>query len=230
MGRSRVVGLPPGQVGGRVGLRGGRWSAAKVPSRDHPRYRPAVTIRRLAVFTGARSGHDPALLRLAHRVGADLACRGIGLVYGGGGGGLMGALADGALAAGGEVIGVIPHLMMAREWGRDDLTELHVCSTMHERKAIMAEHADAFLALPGGLGTLEEIFEVWTWRQIGFHVKPVGFLNHDGFWDTLLDALRSLQTAGLVEARDLAELVVAPSLDEALIELNRLLPQSVSRL
>lgn len=187
-------------------------------------------ISRLAVFTGARSGHDPALLGLAGEVGAGLARRGIAVVYGGGGSGLMGALADGALAAGGEVIGVIPAAMVAREWGRDDLTALHVCTTMHERKAIMAEHADAFLALPGGLGTLEEIFEVWTWRQLGFHDKPVGFLNHGGFWNGLLDALRDLRTAGLVDARDLDELVVGTSLDEALASLNNLVPQHRSRL
>lgn len=173
-------------------------------------------LRRVAVFCGSASGNDPALGEAAYAVGAGLAERGLGLVYGAGGLGLMGRLSQGALDAGGEVIGVIPRAMVEREWGRDDLTEVHVVETMHERKALMAQHADAFLCLPGGLGTLEEIFEVWSWRQIDFLDDPVGFLNLAGFWDPLLTALRGLVDAGFVRAGVLEDLVVADTLDDAL--------------
>jgi uncharacterized protein (TIGR00730 family) len=173
-------------------------------------------LRRLAVFCGSADGTDPRLVEAAYAVGTGLAERGIGLVYGAGGRGLMGAVSQGALDAGGEVIGVIPRAMVEREWGRADLTETHVVGTMHERKALMAEHADAFLCLPGGLGTLEEIFEVWSWRQIDFLDDPVGFLNLDGFWDPLLGALRGLVDAGFVHGAVLDDLVVAGTLDEAL--------------
>jgi uncharacterized protein (TIGR00730 family) len=155
-------------------------------------------------------------MEAAYDVGRGLAERGVGLVYGAGGKGLMGAVSQGALDAGGEVIGVIPRFMVEREWGREDLTEVHVVETMHERKALMAERADAFLCLPGGLGTLEEIFEVWSWRQIDFLDDPVGFLNVAGFWDPLLGALRGLVAAGFVRDEVLDDLVVAETLDEAL--------------
>lgn len=181
-------------------------------------------LRRLAVFLASSPGADPAWARLAYDTGRELAERGIGLVYGGGGLGLMGDLAQGALDAGGEVIGVIPRDMLTREWGRDDLTELHVVGGMHERKALMAQHADAFLALPGGLGMLEEIFEVWTWRVIGYHEKPVGFLDAGGFWAPLLGAIRGIGDAGFLRQTAIEDLVVAPSLDEALAGLDAKLP------
>jgi uncharacterized protein (TIGR00730 family) len=177
------------------------------------------SLDRVAVFCGSADGVDPALSSAAYDVGAGLAARGIGLVYGGGGRGLMGSVAQGALDAGGEVIGVIPRAMVEREWGRDDLTELHVVQTMHERKALMAEYADAFLCLPGGLGTLEEVFEVWSWRQIAFLDDPVGFLDIDGFWQPLLTALHGLVDAGFVGTEVMDDLVVAPTLDEALVGL-----------
>lgn len=173
-------------------------------------------IERLTCFTGSTPGHDPKWVELAHVIGTDLARRGIGVVYGAGGGGLMGALAQGALDAGGEVIGVIPEFMIDREWGRGDLTEVHVVATMHERKALMADLTSAFLALPGGMGTLEEIFEVWTWRQIGLLDKPVGFLDADGFWTPLLDSLRGIAEAGFMSPASLEEVVVAGDLDSAL--------------
>ena len=132
----------------------------------------------------------------------------------------MGALAQGALEAGGEVIGVIPQFMIDREWGRHDLTEVHVVQTMHERKALMADLTSAFLALPGGMGTLEEIFEVWTWRQIGLLDKPVGFLDADGFWTPLLDSLRGIADAGFLSQASLDDIVVAPDLDSALTGLE----------
>lgn len=177
-------------------------------------------IERLTVFMGSTPGKDPRWVELAHAVGSDLARRGIGVVYGGGGGGLMGALAQGALDEGGEVIGVIPEFMIDREWGRGDLTEVHVVQSMHERKALMADLTSAFLALPGGMGTLEEVFEVWTWRQIGLLDKPVGFLDADGFWTPLLDSLRGLGEAGFMSQASLDDVVVAPDLDSALAGLE----------
>ncbi|MBM9466681.1 LOG family protein [Nakamurella leprariae] len=169
-------------------------------------------MRRLAVFIASSNGHDPAHAALTAEVGAELARRGIGLVYGGGRAGLMGVLADSALRAGGEVIGVIPRSMVEREWMHDGVSELIVCGSMHERKAIMADRADAFAALPGGLGTLEELFEVWSWRQLGFHAKPVGLLDAGGFWTPLRDALRGIVDAGFLAGATLQDLAVAPDL------------------
>ncbi|NYH92340.1 TIGR00730 family Rossman fold protein [Actinopolymorpha rutila] len=173
-------------------------------------------MRRIAVFTGSTSGNSATFAELAYSVGEELARSGIGLVYGGGHAGLMGALSQGALDGGGEVIGVIPQAMVEREWARTDVTDLRVCATMHERKAIMADHADAFLALPGGLGTLEEIFEVWTWRQLGFHRKPVGFLNAEDFWQPLLDTLNGIASAGFLSAATLEDVVVGDNLSDVL--------------
>ncbi|HEX7740788.1 MAG TPA: TIGR00730 family Rossman fold protein [Marmoricola sp.] len=175
-----------------------------------------ANLRRIAVFCGSAPGNDPAFVDTAYAVGRDLAARGIGLVYGAGGAGVMGAVSQGALDAGGEVIGVIPRAMVEREWGRDDLSEMHVVETMHERKALMAQHADAFLGLPGGLGTLEEITEVWSWRQIGFNDDPVGLLDVGGFWRPLLDALQGMVNAEFLRQDVLDDLVVADTLDDAL--------------
>ncbi|WP_306323878.1 MULTISPECIES: TIGR00730 family Rossman fold protein [unclassified Streptomyces] len=169
-------------------------------------------MRRLAVFLASSEGHDPAHAALADHVGTELARRGIGLVYGGGRRGLMGVLAQSALKAGGEVIGVMPRSMVEREWAHEGVTRLVMCDSMHERKAIMAEESDAFVALPGGLGTLEEIFEVWSWRQLGFHTKPVGFLDAGGFWTPLLGALHGIADSGLLAASTLDDLAVAPDL------------------
>ena len=180
----------------------------------------STTIRRLAVFCASSPGHDPIWMQRAYEFGRELAERGIGLVYGAGGHGLMGAVSQGALDAGGEVIGVIPAKMVAKEWGRDDLTECHVVETMHERKALMAELADAFLALPGGLGTLEEIVEMWSWRSIEFNDDPVGFLDLEGYWTPLLKALDGLVDAGFARREVLDDVVVASTLDEALAGLE----------
>lgn len=179
-------------------------------------------LRRLAVFAAASDGNDPGLRSVAYDVGSELARRGIGLVYGAGGTGLMGALSQGALDAGGEVIGVIPEAMMAREWGRHDLTRLRVVRTMHERKAEMATLADAFLAIPGGLGTLEEIVEVWSWSYLDLLDQPVGFLNVNGFWDRFLGAVRGMAEAGFIRPEAVGRLVVAPDLDQALAGLGSL--------
>lgn len=185
-------------------------------------------MRRLAVFLASSDGRDPAYAELTADVGAELARRGIGLVYGGGRRGLMGVLADSVLKAGGEVIGVMPRSMVEREWAHEGVTELLMCDSMHERKALMAEHADAFIALPGGLGTLEEIFEVWSWRQLGFHSKPVGLLDAGGFWTPLLDALRGIAGSGFLPAATLDDLAVESGLSgllDALEERLRSAPQ-----
>lgn len=173
-------------------------------------------MRSLAVFTASSDGRDSKYLELAADVGAELARRGITIVYGGGRRGLMGALADSALKAGGEVIGVIPRSMVEREWANEQVTELRICESMHQRKAIMAQCADAFVALPGGLGTLEEIFEVWSWRQLGFHDKPVGFLDAGGFWVPLIDTLRGITQSGFLPKATLEDLVVAAELQHLL--------------
>jgi uncharacterized protein (TIGR00730 family) len=146
-------------------------------------------IQRICVFCGSNTGSDSIYVSAARSLGALLAREGIALVYGGGSVGLMGELADSVLAAGGQVIGVIPHALWAREVGHRGLTDLHIVDTMHERKAMMADLADAFIAMPGGLGTLEEIFEIWTWAQLGLHAKPVGFLDINGYWSPLMHFL-----------------------------------------
>lgn len=179
-----------------------------------------MSIRSVTVFSGSTPGTDPVWVESARSVGSALARKGIRVVYGGGGGGLMGGLADGVLAEGGEVIGVIPTFMIDREWGRDDLTELHVVETMHQRKALMANLADAFLVLPGGIGTLEEFFEVWTWRQIGLLDKPVGLLDTNGFWQPTVAALQGITEHGFMRERTMAELVVGDDLEEVLARLE----------
>jgi uncharacterized protein (TIGR00730 family) len=147
---------------------------------------PARTISRACVFCGSSPGADPAYLTAAREVGALLARRGIELVYGGGRVGLMGAVADAALAGGGKVIGVIPYALARKEVAHEALTELRVVDSMHARKAQMSDLSDCFIALPGGFGTLEEFFEVVTWAQIGIHRKPCGLLNVGGYFDPLL--------------------------------------------
>ena len=146
-------------------------------------------IRRICVFCGSNTGANGAYTDAARDLGQLFAREGIALVYGGGSVGLMGELAESVLGAGGEVIGVIPHALWAREVGHRGLTDLRIVDTMHERKAMMADLADAFIALPGGLGTLEEIFEIWTWAQLGLHAKPLGFLDINGYYTPLMQFL-----------------------------------------
>jgi uncharacterized protein (TIGR00730 family) len=143
-------------------------------------------MRRLCVFCGSSGGGRPAYGDAARRLGGAMARRGLGLVYGGGHVGLMGVLADAVLGAGGEVIGVIPQALVDKELAHGGLTELRVVGTMHQRKALMADLADGFAALPGGFGTADELFEILTWSQLGLHAKPVGLLNVAGFFDPLL--------------------------------------------
>ena len=152
----------------------------------------------ICVYCGSRPGASPAYADAARAVGTEIGRRRWRLVYGGGRAGLMGVVADAALAAGASVVGVIPHSLMERELGHLSLTELHVVDTMHQRKTMMAERSDAFLALPGGIGTFEELFEVWTWRQLGYHDKPLGLLNVAGYYDALLGFLQHSQAQGFM--------------------------------
>jgi uncharacterized protein (TIGR00730 family) len=140
----------------------------------------------LCVYCGSRPGLDPQFADMARTVGQWIGRHGGQLVYGGGKAGLMGIVAEAALQAGGRVVGIIPKALVEKEWALHDCTELHIVDTMHDRKRMMAERADAFVALPGGIGTFEELFEVWTWRQLGYHDKPVGILNSGGYYDGLL--------------------------------------------
>ena len=152
----------------------------------------------LCVYCGSRPGNQPEFTSIAEQVGTWIGKHGGQLVYGGGRNGLMGTVADATLAAGGRVIGVIPKALVDKEQAHHGCTELHIVETMHERKHMMAEHADAFVALPGGIGTLEEFFEVWTWRQLGYHDKPVGLLNMDGYYDSLLAFLQTSVSSGFM--------------------------------
>lgn len=155
-------------------------------------------LRSIAVFCGSTAGSDPAFAEAAGQTGRALAERGIELVYGGGGTGLMGAVADGALSAGGQVTGVIPRALVDRELAHPGVSELVVVDSMHERKAQMAERAEAFLALPGGAGTLEEVTEQWTWAQLTIHDKPCGLLDVAGFWQPFAAMLERMTAEGFV--------------------------------
>ena len=152
----------------------------------------------LCVYCGSRNGLDPAHLAAAREVGKQIGERGWQLVYGGGSTGLMGAVADAALAHGASVIGVIPERLIQRELGHGGVSELQVVDSMHERKHKMAMQSDAFIALPGGIGTMEEIFEIWTWRQLGYHSKSLGLLNVGGYYDELLRFIDRSQDSGFL--------------------------------
>ncbi|MDP2074218.1 TIGR00730 family Rossman fold protein, partial [Hydrogenophaga sp.] len=145
----------------------------------------------LCVYCGSRPGANPAFADTARTVGQWIGEHGGQLVYGGGRNGLMGIVADATMAAGGQAVGIIPKALVEREWAHQGCTELHVVDNMHERKRMMADKADAFLALPGGIGTFEEFFEVWAWRQLGYHDKPVGLLNVEGYYDGLMAFMRT---------------------------------------
>jgi len=155
-------------------------------------------VKRLCVFCGANSGHDPRYGEAAAALGRGIAQAGLGLGYGGASIGLMGAVADAALAEGGEVIGVIPQTLVAREVAHHGLSDLRVVTSMHERKALMADLSDGFIALPGGVGTLEELFEVWTWSHLGLHRKPCGLLDVAGFYSGLGRFIDHVQQEGFL--------------------------------
>jgi uncharacterized protein (TIGR00730 family) len=173
-------------------------------------------LRSICVFCGSSPGHDPRYVTAAADVGERLAERGIQLVYGGGRRGLMGAVADAALAAGGRVVGVIPRGLVDRELAHPGLSELLIVDTLHERKARMAELADGFIALPGGLGTLEELAEVLSWAQLGLHAKPIGLLDVGGYFDPLLAYLDHAVAEGFVADRHRSLLLHDPDLDRLL--------------
>ena len=171
--------------------------------------------QRVAVYCGSAKGNNPAFLVEAAALGKAISSAGLGLVYGGASVGLMGAVADAALAGGAEVIGVLPDVLAGSEIAHGGLTRLEMVATMHERKARMAELADAFLMLPGGYGTLDEMMEAVTWAQLGLHQKPCILINTAGYWDGLMRFLDSAVTAGFLKAKNRELLVVAASAAEA---------------
>ncbi len=181
-------------------------------------------IRRIAIYCGSADGIDPAFLRQAADVGAQLARWGIAIIYGGGGVGLMGAVADGALAAGGEVIGVIPEALMTAELAHHGLSALHVVPDMHSRKALFTSLADGFLTLPGGVGTMDELWEALSWAQLGYHAKPVGLLNADGFYDALIAFYRHMADCGFIRAQHAGILIARDSLPALLDAMERYEP------
>ena len=177
-------------------------------------------IRTLCVYCGSWTGRDPQLEDFARSFGSSCAARGIELIYGGGGVGLMGTVAKAALAAGGRVVGIIPRSLMESELADWEATELVVVDSMHERKQQMFDRADGFVALPGGLGTLDETIEMITWRQLGFHDKPIVLANHRGYWDPLLSLFDHIVATGFAGSDAHRLYAVAPSLDEVFDRLN----------
>jgi uncharacterized protein (TIGR00730 family) len=183
---------------------------------EQPTGEPVRQIRRLCVFCGSLSGRGQAYEVAARELGTLLVHRGIGLVYGGGRVGLMGVLADSVLAARGEVIGVIPQALVDRELAHTGVTDLRVVASMHERKALMAQLADAFVALPGGFGTFEEFCEATTWTQLGLHRKPCGLLNVDGYYDPLLQLFDHATAEGFIRVVDRSIVVVESNAERLL--------------
>jgi hypothetical protein len=176
--------------------------------------------RNLCVFCGSSSGNDDSYARTARDAARAIVRAGYGLVYGGGRIGLMGVLADGVLAAGGEVTGVIPRALSHSEIAHSGITRLHVVESMHERKALMAELSAAFVALPGGYGTMDEFCEILTWRQLGIHDKPIGLLNANGFYDPLIALFDAMTNKGFVSANSRALFVAAATTEELLERLR----------
>jgi uncharacterized protein (TIGR00730 family) len=173
-------------------------------------------VKRLAVYCGSATPADPVYIEAARAVGRGLAERGIGIVYGGGKLGLMGAVADSCLAAGGEVVGVIPTALVNAEVAHRGLTELHVVETMHERKARFTELADGFVNLPGGTGTMDELWEAMSWAQLGYHSDPIGLLNVAGYYDKLVEFWVHMGRVGFVRPQHQGMLLVADTLDALL--------------
>jgi uncharacterized protein (TIGR00730 family) len=186
-------------------------------------------VRRLCVYAGSNPGSDPVYADAARALASTMAARGIGLVYGGGKVGLMGVLADTILDAGGEAIGVMPQALVDREIGHPGLTELKVVDSMHERKAQMAELADAFVAVPGGIGTLEELIEVYTWSQLGIHDKACGVLNVKGYYDHLAALLDHAVAEGFLRPQHRAVLSVASEPAELLDRLAAFEPPAIGK-
>ena len=178
--------------------------------------RDDIDVPLVAVYCGSRVGNHPSYVKMSYELGTALVAAGLGLVYGGAVIGCMGAVADGVIDKGGMAVGVIPEFMMEREVAHGGLTRLHLTDTMHTRKAIMAEYASAFITLPGGLGTLEEIMEIATWRQLYQHEKPMIILNINGFYDQLIAHLYLTTEHGFMKPEDLQRLIVCHTVDEAI--------------
>ncbi|MFC4046337.1 TIGR00730 family Rossman fold protein [Dactylosporangium siamense] len=179
---------------------------------------------RVTVFASASAQAPDRFVHAATAFGRDLATAGVGLVYGGGKTGLMGAVADGALSAGGEVVGVMPQSLVDAEIAHPGLSSLRIVGSLHERKAALADLGDGFAALPGGAGTLEELFEAWTWQQLGLHTKPVALLNIDDYWNPLLHALDQMTETGFVRPADRQSLIVASDAAELLTAVATFVP------
>ena len=179
-----------------------------------------IGMKRICVFCGSRDGRAPSWRNAAAALGTAIAARGIELVYGGGGRGMMGAVADAALAAQGRVIGVIPRDLFQREFLHQGLAELHAVDNMLERKTLMANLSDGFISLPGGIGTMDELFEMWTWTQLGIHDKPSVLLNVNGYYDSLIAFLDQMTDAGYLHVDQRALLRVATTADDALSRLH----------
>ncbi|MGB5724027.1 MAG: TIGR00730 family Rossman fold protein [Parasphingorhabdus sp.] len=173
-------------------------------------------MQRLAVYCGANAGQDPAYAETTILLGRAMAGRGVDLVYGGGRLGLMGIIADTVLAEGGRVHGVIPEMLKDLEVAHQGVTELHIVDNMHERKAKMTDLTDAFVALPGGVGTMDELFEAWSWNALGYHNKPFAILNVAGYWDSLIDFLDKMSEQGFVSAERRKHLIVSDNIDDCL--------------
>jgi uncharacterized protein (TIGR00730 family) len=173
-------------------------------------------VKRLAIYCGSAPGSRPEFAEATRATAAAMVGRGVDLVYGGGRLGCMGIIADSVLAGGGRVFGVIPKALVNLEVAHDGITELTTVETMHERKAKMTDLADAFLALPGGIGTLDELFEAWSWNALGYHKKPLCLLNIDGFWDGMIAFMDHATDSGFLSPRRREQLLVAASPDEAL--------------
>jgi len=181
-------------------------------------------MNRLAIYCGSATPADPRYIELAREVGQTLAQRNIGIVYGGGKAGLMGALADGALAAGGEVIGVIPTALVGRELAHHGLTELHIVETMHQRKQAFTDLSDGFITLPGGVGTMDELWEAVSWAQLGYHANPVGLLNAFGYYDGLIAFNRHMAETGFVRIAHRDIIIAAETLDDLLERMANFTP------
>jgi uncharacterized protein (TIGR00730 family) len=186
-------------------------------------------IKRLCVFCGSSTGDRPGYVAAARELGTTLARQGIGLVYGGASVGLMGAVADATLAAGGEVIGVIPEALVRKEVAHGGPVDLRIVGSMHERKAMMAELSCGFVALPGGIGTLEELFEIWTWAQLGHHRKPCALLNVGGFYDPLIAFLDGIVERRFLKAEHRGMLIVVDAPDALLARLRDYAPPVVGK-
>jgi len=186
-------------------------------------------LRHLCVYCGSNFGASPVYRDAAEQLGALLATRGITLVYGGGNVGLMGVLANAALQRGGQVIGVIPHWMVAKELAHKGVTKLHVVESMHDRKQLMADLSDGFIALPGGIGTLEELIETFTWLQLGLHRKPVGALNVAGYFDPLLAQLRRMCDERFLKPSHLDSLLVADRAEVLLGKMESFRPTAAEK-